>query len=193
LLHDRLKATIVYVTHDQIEAMTLGSKIAVMQGGEIRQFGSPQEIYDKPADLFVAGFIGSPSMNFIKAQVVEDGGGIGMKLQTDEESFVLPLREAGEPLRAHAGKTLILGIRPEQISDAGTAQRGSRNVYSRKFKIGLVEPTGPDTLLFVRINGEQVCCRVRPEQAVAAGESMELALDLSKAVFFDPETGKRAG
>ena len=82
LLHNRLKATIVYVTHDQIEAMTLGSKIAVMQGGEIRQFGSPQEIYDRPADLFVAGFIGSPSMNFIKAQATEDSGGVGAGVLT---------------------------------------------------------------------------------------------------------------
>ena len=192
LLHDRLKATIVYVTHDQIEAMTLGSKIAVMQGGEIRQFGSPQEIYDRPADLFVAGFIGSPSMNFIKAPVVEEGGGVGMRLETEDGAFVLPLREAGDALKKHVGRTLILGIRPEQIADAGTAQRGGRNLFARKFRIGHVEPTGPDTLLFVRINGEQVCCRVRPEQAVAAGESMELALDLSKAVFFDPDTGKRA-
>ncbi len=193
LLHDRLKATIVYVTHDQIEAMTLGSKIAVMQGGEIRQFGSPQEIYDRPADLFVAGFIGSPSMNFIKAQAVEDAGGVGLQMQTADGPFVLPLREAGEALRPRMGKTLILGVRPEQISDSGTVLRTARNAYARKFRIELVEPTGPDTLLFVRINGETVCCRVRPEQACAAGESMELGFDLSKAVFFDPDSGKRIG
>ena len=193
LLHDRLKVTIVYVTHDQIEAMTLGSKIAVMQGGEIRQFGSPQEIYDRPADLFVAGFIGSPSMNFIKAQATEDSGGIGVRLQSADETFVLPLHEAGAALRPWIGKTLILGVRPEQISDAGTVQRTAHNVYARKFRIELVEPTGPDTLLFVRINGETVCCRVRPEQACAAGASMELAFDLSKAVFFNPDSGKRIG
>jgi multiple sugar transport system ATP-binding protein len=193
LLHDRLKSTIVYVTHDQIEAMTLGSKIAVMHGGEIRQFGTPQEIYDRPADLFVAGFIGSPSMNFITAGAVEDAAGVGIRLETSEESFVLPLHEAGEALRPRIGKSLVLGIRPEQISDAGTSRRTERNVHTRRFKIELVEPTGPDTLLFVRVNGEPVCCRVRPEQACAANESMELALDLSKAVFFDPDTGKRLG
>jgi multiple sugar transport system ATP-binding protein len=193
MLHDRLKVTIVYVTHDQIEAMTLGSKIAVMQGGEIRQFGPPQEIYDRPADLFVAGFIGSPSMNFIKSQAIEDSGGVGLRLQSGNEDFVLPLRQAGEALRPWIGKTLILGIRPEQISDAGTVQHTAHNAYVRKFKIELVEPTGPDTLLFIRINGETVCCRVRPERACAAGETMELAFDLSKAVFFDPESGKRIG
>jgi multiple sugar transport system ATP-binding protein len=192
-LHDRLKATIVYVTHDQIEAMTLGSRIAVMQGGEIRQFGSPQEIYDKPADLFVAGFIGSPSMNFIRAQAVEDSNGIGLQMRTAEDSFVLPLREAGEALRGWIGKTLILGVRPEQISDATSMKQSSRNVFARTFRIDLIEPTGPDTLVFVRINDAHVCCRVRPEQARAAGETMELALDLSRAVFFDPDTSKRIG
>ncbi len=193
LLHDRLKATIVYVTHDQIEAMTLGSKIAVMQGGEIRQFGVPQEIYDRPADLFVAGFIGSPSMNFIKAKLVAHAGGLGLQMRASEQDFVLPLREAGEPLQSWVGKTLILGIRPEQISDAGAMPPGAGNVYERKFTIELVEPTGPDTLLLVRINGETVTCRVRPEQACAANASMDLAINLSKAVFFDPHSGKRIG
>jgi len=132
-------------------------------------------------------------MNFIKAQATKDSGGIGLRLQSADETFILPLREAGEALRSWIGKTVILGVRPEQISDAGTVQRTTHNDYARKFKIELVEPTGPDTLLFVRINGEPVCCRVRPDQACAAGESMELAVDLSKAVFFDPESGKRIG
>ncbi len=193
LLHERLKATIVYVTHDQIEAMTLGSKIAVMQGGEIRQFGVPQEIYDRPADLFVAGFIGSPSMNFIKAVLVEHAGGVGLQMQSADQDFVLPLREAGRDLQAWLGKTLILGVRPEQISDAATVQPDAGNVYERKFRIELVEPTGPDTLLLVRINGEAVTCRVRPDRACAANESMDLAINLSKAVFFDPGSGKRIG
>ena len=112
LLHERLKATIVYVTHDQIEAMTLGDSIAVMKDGEIRQFGSPQEIYDKPADLFVAGFIGSPSMNFIRTEAVEHLGGIGVRLQTAEETFVLPVHDAEKALRPWIGRELILGIRP---------------------------------------------------------------------------------
>lgn len=162
-----------------------------MQGGDIRQFGPPQEIYDRPADLFVAGFIGSPSMNFIKSQAMEDSGGVGLRLQSGNEDFVLPLRQAGEALRPWIGKTLILGIRPEQISDAGTVQHTAHNAYVRKFKIELVEPTGPDTLLFIRINGEVVCCRVRPEQACVAGQSMELLFNVSKAVFFDPATEKR--
>jgi multiple sugar transport system ATP-binding protein len=191
ILHDRLKSTIVYVTHDQIEAMTLGSKIAVMQGGEIRQFGSPQEIYDRPADLFVAAFIGSPSMNFIQARLVGHGGGVGVELRDEAEAFVLPVPASAGAAGAHVGKELILGIRPEQITDARSAQRGGQDIHFRKFKVGLVEPTGPDTLIFIRINDKDVCCRVRPDYACHTGESMDLALNFSKAVIFDPDTGKR--
>jgi len=191
LLHERLKATIVYVTHDQIEAMTLGSKIAVMQGGEIRQFGSPQEIYDQPADLFVAGFIGSPSMNFITTEAVEHLGSVGVRLQSADETFVLPVHDAEKALRPWVGTELILGIRPELITDSASSQRFGRNVHTRTCKVELVEPTGPDTLVFIRINGEVACCRVRPEQACLTNDSMELAFNLSKAVFFDPKTEKR--
>jgi multiple sugar transport system ATP-binding protein len=191
LLQERLKATIVYVTHDQIEAMTLGSKIAVMQGGEIRQFGSPQEIYDQPADLFVAGFIGSPSMNFIKTELVEHQGSVGVRLRSADETFVLPVQDAEKALRPWIGRELILGIRPELITDSASSQRSGANVHTRRCKVELVEPTGPDTLVFIRINGEIACSRVRPEQACQANDSMELAFNLSKAVFFDPKTEKR--
>ncbi len=192
MLHDRLKATIVYVTHDQIEAMTLGSKIAVMQGGEIRQFGSPQDIYDHPADLFVAGFIGSPSMNFIRTEIVShEAGVVGARLKDAREDFVMPLPDLEATLRPWVGKKVILGIRPEQITDSVTAQRSDRGIFSRKHDVELVEPTGPDTLVLIRINGEVVCCRVRPELSCAAGQSMELAFNLSKVVFFDPATEKR--
>ena len=193
LLHDRLKATIVYVTHDQIEAMTLGSKIAVMHGGEIRQFGSPQEIYDSPADLFVAGFIGSPSMNFIKTGIVAHEGGVGARLRDAQDEFVLPLDQAREALRPWIGKEITLGIRPEQITDLASAQHEEANTYRRDCAVELVEPTGPDTLVLIRLNGEVVCCRVRPAQACAAGQSMALLFNVSKAVFFDPATGKRIG
>jgi len=153
-----------------------------MQGGEIRQFGPPQEIYDRPSDLFVAGFIGSPSMNFIKTEIVAHQDGVGARLQ-DSQSL----------LRPWSGKEVILGIRPEQITDSTTAQYSGPDVYSRSFKVELVEPTGPVTLVLVRLNGEVVCCRVRPEQACVAGQSMELLFNLSKAVFFDPATEKRIG
>ena len=193
MLHERLKSTIVYVTHDQIEAMTLGSKIAVMQGGEIRQFGSPQQIYDQPADLFVASFIGSPSMNFVRTGVVAHDGGVGARLQDAGGDFVLPLQDPNGTLRPWIGREVILGIRPEQITDSATGQRADSTVYSRTCKVEMVEPTGPDTLVLIRVNGEVVCCRVRPEQACAEGDSMDLLFNVSKAVLFDPKTEKRIG
>jgi multiple sugar transport system ATP-binding protein len=189
LLHERLKATIVYVTHDQIEAMTLGSKIAVMQGGEIRQFGTPREIYDAPADLFVAGFIGSPSMNFIDTEIVAHQTGIGASLRDAHQSFVLPLPGTENTLKTWLGRKIILGIRPEQIT-AGTPPAGD-HVRGRQFQVEMVEPTGPDTLILIRLNDKTVCCRVRPDEACAAGQSMELLFNVSKAVFFDSASGKR--
>ncbi|MGH8677985.1 MAG: ABC transporter ATP-binding protein, partial [Burkholderiales bacterium] len=191
LLHERLQATIVYVTHDQIEAMTLGSKIAVMQGGEIRQFGTPQQIYDQPADLFVAGFIGSPSMNFIRAEVVNAAHSVGTRMQDASGSFVLPMRQHEQTLKPWTGKEVILGIRPEQITDSGSVQRADDSALTRGCKIDLVEPTGPDTLVFTTLNNTVVCCRVRPELACAGGGTMELAFNSSKVVFFDPASEKR--
>jgi multiple sugar transport system ATP-binding protein len=191
LLHERLKATIVYVTHDQIEAMTLGTRIAVMQGGEIRQFGPPQEIYDEPADLFVASFIGSPSMNFIRTAVVEERGRVGIRLQSATESFVVVSERCEGFLRGWVGKDVIFGIRPEQITDRAAGEGMAGEAHLCRLCINLVEPTGPDTLLFTELNGTAVCARVRPEHACRAGETMELSMNLSKAVFFDPDSEKR--
>jgi multiple sugar transport system ATP-binding protein len=191
LLHEKLGATIVYVTHDQIEAMTLGSQIAVMKEGEIRQLGTPQQIYDNPADQFVAGFIGSPSMNFIPTRLETVNGGLGMTLNSSAGRFVLPLGQTqADKLKPWAGKDVILGIRPEQITDRHQA-RGDADVHRQALKLELTEPTGPDTLVFVKLSGVNVCCRVRPDQCVPAGQSMELLFDLSKAVFFEPETERR--
>lgn len=106
---------------------------------------------------------------------------------------MLPLLDSGSVLQPWIGKEVILGIRPELITDSATAQHAARNVCSRRCNVEMVEPTGPDTLVLIRINGEVVCCRVRPEQACPAGQSMELSFDLSKAVFFDPATEKRIG
>ncbi|HWQ38935.1 MAG TPA: sn-glycerol-3-phosphate ABC transporter ATP-binding protein UgpC [Burkholderiales bacterium] len=190
LLHEKLRATIVYVTHDQIEAMTLGSKIAVMKEGEIRQIGTPQEVYDDPADQFVAGFIGSPSMNFLPTRVIERDGGLGLEMRGSAGDFVLPVHRQAGKLRAWVGKEVVLGIRPEQITDVQQS-RADGEVHRQRLKLELTEPTGPDTLAFVRLNEVNVCCRVRPDQCAPAGQVMELLFDLSKAVFFEPGSEKR--
>jgi multiple sugar transport system ATP-binding protein len=191
-LHERLKATIVYVTHDQIEAMTLGTLIAVMKEGEIRQFGRPQEIYNSPADLFVAGFIGSPSMNFIHAPVVQQDSTIGVQLASGAGNFYLPMLHLGDKLKPWVGKELIFGIRPEQITDTVVSPHVNGFAHRHAVPVEMVEPTGPDTLVFMQLNGTRVTSRVRPEQARPPGSMMDVVFDTSKAVFFDPQTEKRA-
>jgi multiple sugar transport system ATP-binding protein len=190
-LHERLQASIVYVTHDQIEAMTLGTLIAVMKDGEIRQFGRPQEIYNSPADLFVASFIGSPSMNFIRCPVVRQDGGLSVQLTSKAGSFTLPFHHLSDKLSGWVGKEVIFGIRPEQITDTVVSREVNTLAFQHAVPVDLVEPTGPDTLVIVELNDTRVVARVRPEQAGAPGSAMDFVFDISKAVFFDPQTEKR--
>ncbi|MCX7291178.1 sn-glycerol-3-phosphate ABC transporter ATP-binding protein UgpC, partial [Janthinobacterium sp.] len=154
LLHQRLKATIVYVTHDQIEAMTMGDLIAVMKDGVVQQLGTPQEIYDNPANLFVAGFIGSPSMNFITVKPVIEGNEVFAVIDNAGKSMRLVLPFPADKLRSHAGRDVILGVRPEQITDMSSAHGDVGQELG--CLIDLVEPTGPDTLLTTRLNGAAV-------------------------------------
>ncbi len=186
LLHQRTRITSVYVTHDQIEAMTLGSRIAIMKDGVIQQFGSPQDLYQRPANLFVAGFIGSPSMNFIPVTLVRSGTGFGVALKSGNSSHVLHLA-ADEALRPYLDKEISLGIRPEAL---GIAAAGADHLLCQ---VDLVEPTGPDTLLQVQVNGARVTARVEPDQARAPGQIAGLAFDMAKAVLFDPQSGGRIG
>ncbi|CAM3038721.1 MULTISPECIES: ABC transporter ATP-binding protein [Janthinobacterium] len=189
LLHQRLKATIVYVTHDQIEAMTMGDLIAVMKDGVVQQLGTPQEIYDNPANLFVAGFIGSPSMNFITVKPVIEGNEVFVAIENAGKSMRLALPFAADKLRSYAGRDVILGVRPEQITDMSSAHGDVGQELG--CLIDLVEPTGPDTLLTTRLNGAAVTCRTHPREAVLPGQTMQLSFNLSKAALFDPANGER--
>ncbi len=187
LMHQRLKTTTVYVTHDQIEAMTLGDKVAVMKDGVIQQFGTPHEIYNNPANLFVASFIGSPPMNFVPLRIRQrDGRWVGV-LNSEQGSCELPL-----PITSDDGlrdRELILGIRPEQI---GLAPAGSAD-FSLAVDIEVVEPTGPDTLVVFTLNQVKACCRLMPDQAPRVGETLNLQFDPRKALLFDAQTGERLG
>lgn len=187
LLHKRTGITTVYVTHDQIEAMTLGDRIAVMKDGEVQQFGSPQQIYDCPANLFVAGFIGSPSMNFIKSTVVTIGDGVGVELKTESDKVIVPLVNPG--LSDFLGREVIVGLRPEHIGDS-RSHHGNKGLALNAV-VQLFEPTGPDTMVFVEINGKRCVCRVHPQAQVVMGEKIELDIDLSRVLVFDPITEKR--
>ncbi|MDO9640566.1 MAG: ABC transporter ATP-binding protein [Pseudotabrizicola sp.] len=185
LMHQRLKTTTVYVTHDQIEAMTLGDKVAVMKDGIIQQFGTPKQIYNDPANLFVASFIGSPPMNFIPLRLQRRDGQLLALLDSGQARCELPLGAMEEGFES---REVILGIRPEQILLA-TAE--SRNQSSIRAEVEVVEPTGPDTLVFVELNQTKVCCRLAPDDAPQVGQTLELQFDPSKVLLFDAKSGER--
>ncbi|MEZ8720533.1 ABC transporter ATP-binding protein [Vibrio pomeroyi] len=187
-LHQKLNTTIVYVTHDQIEAMTLADRIAVMKDGELQQLGTPQEIYTKPNNMFVAGFMGSPSMNFIKTMVDldEEQNPIIKVTGTAEQEHHIRLPQS---MRDQDGKELVIGLRPEHI----TEQEGDDVSATTKLDLQLevLEPTGPDTIAMVKVNDQEVACRLSPEFEVSVGQMAPLHFDLSKAVFFDAQTEAR--
>ncbi|WP_417787248.1 ABC transporter ATP-binding protein [Stutzerimonas xanthomarina] len=186
LMHQRLKTTTVYVTHDQIEAMTLGDKVAVMKDGIVQQFGTPKEIYNNPANLFVASFIGSPPMNFIPLRLSRQADGWRALLESGQDRCELPLNLAdGQSLE---GREVILGIRPEQIS-VGT----EADLPSLRAEVQVIEPTGPDTMIFVSLNQTKVCCRLAPDAAPNPGESLTLQFEPDKVLLFDAQTGERLG
>ena len=168
-LHQRLETTTVYVTHDQIEAMTMADRIVVMRDGRIAQTGTPLELYDRPADAFVAGFIGSPAMNLLPARGVEGG-----------------LAVAGGTVRAPVavapGREVLLGIRPEalRMDDAGLPAR-----------VAVVEPTGPETYVVLRMDGREVTAVFRERVSLRPGDELRLAPDPSGMHVFDAEGGAR--
>ena len=187
LMHQRLKTTTVYVTHDQIEAMTLGDKVAVMKDGIIQQFGTPKQIYNDPANLFVASFIGSPPMNFIPLRLQRQEGRLLALLDSGQARCELPLgvRDAGLEDR-----DVIVGIRAEQIVLAPIEPNGLPTIRA---EVQVIEPTGPDTLVFVNLNGSKVCCRMAPDDAPQVGQSLNLQFDPAKVLLFDANTGERLG
>ncbi|MCA3921183.1 TOBE domain-containing protein, partial [Burkholderia sp.] len=192
LLHQRLGTTIVYVTHDQIEAMTLGDRIAVMKDGVVQQFGAPQDIYDSPSNLFVAGFIGAPPMNFINGKLVEQGSGIALEIDTGLARSTLKLPFDAAKLKSHVGREVILGLRPERITDARNAHNGeASNLQPIDVRVDVTEPTGPDTHVFAQVNGKRIVSRVHPAANPQPGQTQSLLFDVSKAVLFDPASEER--
>ena len=187
LMHQRLKTTTVYVTHDQIEAMTLGDKVAVMKDGIIQQFGTPKQIYNDPANLFVASFIGSPPMNFIPLRLQRREGRLLALLDSGQARCELPLGMQDAGLE---DRDVIVGIRAEQIVLAPAEPNGLPTIRA---EAQVIEPTGPDTLVFVNLNGSKVCCRMAPDDAPQVGQSLNLQFDPAKVLLFDANTGERLG
>lgn len=185
LMHQRLKTTTVYVTHDQIEAMTLGDKVAVMKDGIIQQFGTPQQIYNDPANQFVASFIGSPPMNFIPVRLTQQDGRLLALLDSGQARCELPLGVGGDE---RDGREIILGIRPEQIALGAAEGNGLPGIRA---EVQVTEPTGPDLLVFVTLNQTKVCCRLAPDVACRVGDSLNLQFDPARVLLFDAASGER--
>jgi multiple sugar transport system ATP-binding protein len=189
-LHQRLGKTIIYVTHDQIEAMTLASRIAVMDNGHIRQFASPETVYEEPEDLFVAEFIGAPSMNVVRGHV-RNTGQFAIEVTDAEGSVIFPLPERLlKSAAARVDQEVFLGLRPETITRKGS-QRPSANLFSFQRTIDVVEPTGPDTMLVFTLGNIEAIARVNPEDREPSGTNFAFEVDMGKAKLFDIKTGKR--
>jgi multiple sugar transport system ATP-binding protein len=176
-LHQRLKTTSIYVTHDQIEAMTMGDQIVVMKDGRIEQTGSPLQLYDHPANLFVAGFIGSPAMNFLPGTLKRAGGAASVQLE-DGTSLPAPPGSAGED-----GQPVIYGTRPEHL--ALTADGGIAT------QVAVVEPTGADTLVACRHGSRELAVVFHDRHAFPPGSTIRLQPDLARAHLFDAGSGRR--
>jgi multiple sugar transport system ATP-binding protein len=190
-LHAKLGTTIVYVTHDQIEALTLSTRIAVMFGGYVQQLGTPKQIYDDPANMFVASFMGSPSMNLFRARIaVENGIAVAKAPLADGAEATLPFAP-GRGVEAHDGREIVLGIRPEAITDRDGADRTSRAVHVVEAPVEITEPAGSDTFVVTHLGGKDVTGRFRADVAVRPGERFPFAFNMEKAVAFDPATEKR--
>jgi multiple sugar transport system ATP-binding protein len=188
-LHQRLKATIVYVTHDQIEAMTLATRIAVMKGGVVQQLGTPHEVYNRPANTFVAGFMGSPRMNLARARVVDVAGGAALEFQTGQGAKIsLPLPAEFGHLNRYMGQEVIAGIRPESINLA--AAKLDHKDLQRPFsaRIDVIEPTGADTQAILNFGGHEFTATLGPDLALQVGQETAFTVDLTKLVCFDVKT-----
>jgi len=173
-LHQRLGTTTIYVTHDQIEAMTMADKIVVLHDGLVEQIGAPLDLYDRPANLFVAGFIGSPSMNFIRGRVEEgvfrSAGGL-----------TLPLPDDTHPARVPDGE-LVYGIRPEHIRASSSGIAGT---------VTLLEATGSEIFATVDCAGEEISCLFRERLALKQGQAVHIEADRACAHLFEASTGRR--
>jgi multiple sugar transport system ATP-binding protein len=187
-LHEKLGTTIIYVTHDQTEAMTLGTRIVVMKDGIVQQINTPEHLYNKPCNLFVAGFIGSPQMNFIDALVNVDGDKVTLTVGEnvlnvpDEEKQVLI--DGG-----YDGKTVVLGIRPENISD-DPAFLAANEDHTVSTTIKVREMLGAEVFLYFDVAGTQMTARVAPDSPLKTGSEAKLAFDMEKIHLFDKETEK---
>ena len=183
-VHQQVRTTTVYVTHDQVEAMTLADRVVVMNGGRIEQIGTPRELYHAPKTRFVAGFIGSPAMNFVRCSLIGSGAAFSIKLGQD---LILPIpAERSAVYRPYADHELVLGLRPEHITEARSYAAGAEFTMP----VDVVEPLGMETMVYFTVDGTEVCARVSPEAALAPGERMRFMADMRHMHLIDPATDR---
>ncbi|MDN3568162.1 ABC transporter ATP-binding protein [Paeniroseomonas aquatica] len=184
-VHQTVKTTTIYVTHDQIEAMTLADRVVVMNHGNIEQVGPPQELYHHPRTRFVAGFIGSPSMNFMPAKLEGNGAALTLHLP---DGIRLPIPAARTARYApHAGKDVLFGIRPEHLTETRqTEHRANVAVFEAAPEV--VEPMGMETLLHFWMQGHEICARFDPAVEVSPGQRVPMAVDMDQMHLIDPQT-----
>ena len=185
-VHQKVRTTTVYVTHDQVEAMTLADRVVVMNKGRIEQIGTPNELYHKPATRFVAGFIGSPAMNFIPCRLEDAAGTLQIRL-TDRIAFALPPARAARYNSLPRTDRLLLGIRPEHLTESH-AHLGP-GVESFDTVLDVTEPMGMETLVYFGLEGTPVCGRVDPNAGATDGAPMRLAMDLNNMHLLNEATG----
>jgi multiple sugar transport system ATP-binding protein len=186
-LHQELGKTMIYVTHDQIEAMTMADRIVLLRDGSIEQAGAPLDLYERPATKYVAGFLGSPAMNFIDAHLAAETGTLTLRLA---EGVVLTLPpHTQEKFAAHRGKAVIMGVRPEHISRAvqGSTRPG---LASYAATIDLVQPTGSRTYATFKLGGVETVAELQSHDVSQPGQQIDLTIDMNRAVLIDPSTEK---
>jgi len=185
-LQKRLKTTTIYVTHDQVEAMTMGNRIAVMKDGKLQQVGTPVELYDQPTNLFVANFIGTPPMNFFRA-AVEDGGAA---LTGAGSRFAVPEAQR-DMLRTKAGQTIVVGVRPENVIDAALGGRGPTAALT--LDVDLVEPLGHEVIVYGSAGDDTIVAKAAPHGAPKVGDHFAVIVELDALHYFDAESERRLG
>ncbi len=181
-LHQRLKNTMVYVTHDQVEAMTLADRIAIMRDGLIQQFDTPHAVYNRPVNLYVAGFIGSPSMNFLKGSF-SDGAKV-----FNLDGLAIPVGNYAFETSPADGKAVILGVRPEHISVGDDAAKAP---FKLDVEIEIIEPMGSETVAYTRIAGQPVTFRCSSDIALEVGQKVTIGFDLARGSLFDEASEMR--
>jgi len=185
-VHQKVRTTTVYVTHDQVEAMTLADRVVVMNKGRIEQIGTPNELYHKPATRFVAGFIGSPAMNFIPCRLEDVGGTLQIRL-TDRIAFPLPPARAARYNALPRTEKLLLGLRPEHLTESHAHLEPGVETFETVLDV--TEPMGMETLVYFGLDGTPVCGRVNPNAGAKDGAPMRLAMDLNNMHLLNEASG----